>query len=278
MAVVKFPAYRIYEESRIEMNDAVIAILISLGLAENNLKTQDGSKHMLPEAFPHVKHIERMNLSFSSASKLLLNSESHLSTMALPYVMSLHEEYVMTTIKLLQVARLINRQTLTSTSSKTMHEKFENASGFQVTQKLLEQFHLIRLIRNSLIHSGGIPSNNLLQFSQAISSVSISEWEKTASRNPSQLIVANKPMNLSYGEIFATLSVTQNIAKELNIGLQRTIPKSMWSNILLEDFANNHNSSDNLEIRIRKLSKYAHMYYKEIGFSKINFEDIARQL
>jgi hypothetical protein len=277
-SLVKFPAYRLYEKSRIEMNDAIMANLVSLQLTQHSLKPVDDDTLMLPDIFPTVKHIKRLHLSVNSVNRLLTNAGSHLSTMAIPYILALHEDYVMANLQLLRQAGLISGRTIRSVRSERMHEEFEAATNSTIPVDMLEQFHLLRLIRNSLIHTGGVPSADLEHISQTISQVGGRNWKKVTGKRPDELIVANEITKLDYGETLICLAITKNIAMELNIALQLALSKSIWCSILQEDFINNHTKIEGLKLRTRKVSMYATIYYKPLGLSKGDLEQIARQI
>lgn len=273
--IVRFPAYRVYDDAWVEVNDAVMATLVSLELAKHTLETVSDEEKMTTDLFPEVEHIRRMHLSVGSARKLLAKTNSHLAAMAIPYVLSLHEDYMMTCLRMLQKARLINSQTIGAARSESMHEKFESASTLHFSLPLLEQFHLIRLIRNSFIHNGGIPSADLVTASQSMSASGVGYWEKISHKRPAELVIPDEATILNHGEILATLAITKNLSNEANGILQSRVPKEVWSDIFQEDFENNHSKTGSAAVTLRKATKYAKQFYDEIGFTDHDLQQIA---
>ncbi|MET9870647.1 hypothetical protein ABZZ16_31700 [Streptomyces sp. NPDC006386] len=277
MGIVHFLAYRNYEESRVEANNAMMAMLAGSRLAEHMLGLASGSERMLPEIFPAVEHIGRMNLRVESAQRLLADAESHLSAMAVPYALALHEDYVITCLKLLQRARLINSQGVKSASPKTMHQKFQAAAGYSLSTVSVEQFDLLRLLRNAIIHAGGLPSDDLLTVSANLSSASASNWEDLTGIAPSALVSPGRPINLNQGELVAALAITKSLAEQLNEGLQKALPRDVWADLLCEDFRTELSKYTHEHQRARKLPGYARKNFGVIGLSSDEIKKAAQR-
>ncbi len=60
MKIARFGAYRQYEETRIATSNAVMRLLAGAGMAAHMLQLTEGSDRLLPEIFPNVAHIERV--------------------------------------------------------------------------------------------------------------------------------------------------------------------------------------------------------------------------
>ncbi|MFJ8152512.1 hypothetical protein [Streptomyces sp. NPDC094468] len=267
MGIVHFLAYRNYEKSRVEANNAMMAMLAGSRLAEHMLGLASGSERMLPEIFPAVEHIGRMNLRVDSARRLLADAESHLSAMAVPYALALHEDYVTICLKLLQRARLINSQGVKSASPKTMHQKFEAAADYSLSSVSVEQFDFLRLLRNAIIHAGGLPSADLLTISRTLSTASVENWEQLTGIPPSALVEPGRPVILNQSELVAALAITKSLAEQLNEGLQKALPRDIWADLLCDDFRTELSKYTHEHQRTRKLPGYARKNYGAIGFT-----------
>lgn len=277
MGIVRFLAYRSYEESRIEANNAMMAMLAGSRLAGHMLGLASGSERMLPEIFPAVQHIGRMNLRVESARKLLAEAESHLSAMAVPYALALHEDYVITCLKLLQRARLINRDGVKSASPKTMHQKFETAASYSLSVVSVEQFDFLRLLRNSIIHAGGLPSSDLLAASINLGVTAVKNWETLTGVAPSALVEEGRPISLHQGELVAALAITKSLAEQLNEGLQKALPREVWADLLCEDFCAELYKYTHEIQRARKLPGYARKNFDVIGLSAEEIKKAAQR-
>src|SRR6266571_6922255 len=102
MSEVKFPAYRRYTAARQEANNAMIALLAGSRLAAHTLQLTAGSTSLLPQIFPAIPHIRHFNLQTETARQLLLDADSHLGAVAVPYALAVHEDYVMSCLSLLK--------------------------------------------------------------------------------------------------------------------------------------------------------------------------------
>ncbi|MFF1741139.1 hypothetical protein [Streptomyces mirabilis] len=267
VSIVHFLAYRNYEKSRVEANNAMMAMLAGSRLAEHTLGLASGSQRTLPEIFPAVEHIGRMNLRVDAARRLLANAESHLSAMAVPYALALHEDYVTICLKLLQRARRINGQEVRSASPKTMHQKFEAAADYSLSMVSVEQFDFLRLLRNAIIHAGGLPSADLLTVSGTLSTAAVENWEELTGFPPSALVESGRPVVLNQGELIAALAITKSLAEQLNEGLQKALPRDVWADLACEDFRTELSKYTHEQQRARKLPGYARKNYSAIGLS-----------
>lgn len=102
MKIVRFGAYRQYEQTRTEASNAVMGLLAGAGMAAHMLRLTDGSDRLLPEIFPKVAHIGRFNLTTDAAREILTAGDVHLGAMAVPYALAIHEDFLKTCLGLLQ--------------------------------------------------------------------------------------------------------------------------------------------------------------------------------
>src|SRR5215475_4717105 len=85
MKEVRFAEYRRYEARRVEVRNAMMALLAGAGMASHLLQLTRGSRHLLPEGFPRVPHIGRFNLRTEVARQILDAADTHLGAMSVPY-------------------------------------------------------------------------------------------------------------------------------------------------------------------------------------------------
>ncbi|MFC8247478.1 hypothetical protein [Streptomyces chartreusis] len=268
MSIVHFPEYRAYEQDRIRASDAMMALLAGSRLAENTLRLTDGSTRLLPEIFPAVPHIRRMNLTTASARTLLANAEQHLSAMAVPYALAIHEDFVQTCFGLLIKAGQMTTREASDTNASSMHRAFEQKVGRQLPRESLEQFHLIRKMRNAVIHAGGKPNQGLVNASNNLSSSALAQWMKVAGEHPATRITLGVPVTFSHGELILTLAVTKRLAQEMNFSLRDSLPHAVWADVALEDFATEHPQLNHISQRKRKLTGFIRTYYQALNLTE----------
>ena len=100
--VVRFADYRQYEQVRTEASNAVMGLLAGARMAEHMLQLTEGSDRLLPEMFPQIPHIGRLNLKTGAARGILAAGDTHLGAMAVPYALAIHEDYLRTCLTLLK--------------------------------------------------------------------------------------------------------------------------------------------------------------------------------
>src|SRR6476620_2603363 len=92
MTEMKYQEYRRYLGQRQAVNSAIMGLLAGSKLAANTLSLMEGSSIVLGDAFPRVQHIGRFNLKSDAARQILEDAEAHLGSMALPYILAIHED------------------------------------------------------------------------------------------------------------------------------------------------------------------------------------------
>jgi hypothetical protein len=101
---IQFASYRLFEASRAAANDAMMALLVGSRVAGASLARRDASdmgRH-LPELFPSLPDVQRMNRTAEDTIGLLANAERHLTYMGIPFVLSVYQTLAVETIRLLR--------------------------------------------------------------------------------------------------------------------------------------------------------------------------------
>ncbi|MGF3131878.1 hypothetical protein ACQV4C_11890 [Streptomyces albidoflavus] len=265
MSLVHFPEYRAYEQDRIRASDAIMALLAGSRLAENTLQLTAGSTRLLPEIFPAVPHIRRMNLSTVNAQSLLAEAEKHLSAMAVPYALAIHEDFVHTCFDLLIRAGQMTQGEADSTKAYSMHATFERKVGQGLPQDSMQQFHLIRQMRNAVIHAGGMPEARLIRAAGGLSQSAEYQWIRVTGEHPQTRITPGVPVTFSHGELILALAVTKRISQEMNYLLRDRLKREVWADICLEDFESQHPTLKHISQKRRKLPGFLNTYYSPLN-------------
>ncbi|MET7971701.1 hypothetical protein ABZW44_01240 [Streptomyces mirabilis] len=268
MSIVHFPEYRAYEQDRIRASDAMMALLAGSRLAENTLRLTDGSTRLLPEIFPGVTHIRRMNLTTANARSLLAEAEQHLGAMAVPYALAIHEDFVKTCFDLLIRAGQITPAEVRSTDASSMHRAFENKVGQRLPNASMEQFQLIRRMRNAVIHAGGKPKQGLVNAANNLSSSALTQWTKITGEHPATRVKLGVPVTFSHGELILALAVTKRISQEMNFSLRDSLSRATWADVALEDFVSEHPQLVHIAQRKRKLGGFLRSYYQALNLTE----------
>ncbi|MEU0763746.1 hypothetical protein ABZ351_29150 [Streptomyces microflavus] len=278
MGDILYPKYRRYFETRVTVNNAMMALLAGSRLAGHTLQLTTGSKRTLAELFPAVEHIARFNLRSDEARSLLQNADHHLASVALPYALATHEEFVMSSIEFLKAEgfRIIKPQGK-PIKAWSMHAALFNSAGSALPQDLMEGFDLLREMRNSTIHAGGAIQPNLTKCIAAMGQSSTAEWQRLNAQAPGA-IVSTGEVSLSASHIFTAFAITKGLAREINAALSSAITKSSWARIAVEDYQEITSKTKNSSSWRRSLVGFARINYKPANLTEPDLEQAARKL
>lgn len=234
MSIIRFEVYRRHESARIEANDAMVTLLISSRLGRHVLDLFRGSESYLPEVFPEIDEVRKLNRSISDTRTLMEESERYLALMAIPFVLSIHQEFT------LQCVRLLLNQAdldLEPSSLEKMHEYLLSGSnGGKLDADELSLFQLTRRIRNRILHYGSLAgSGERTVYTQTLNENARELWERRAGRPLS--VNPGEPIGLGAGELFATLAVAKALADATNELLVEELPRERWALMAAEEYA-----------------------------------------
>lgn len=267
MAEVRYGHYREYFDQRVAANNAIMAFLAGSHLAAHTLRPVQGSDLLLPQVFPQVPHIARFNLRTDDAIRVLAAAEDHLGYMAVPYVLAIHEDYIVTgALDLLVLSGHLSRTRHRETKSHNMHENLEAATGSRYTAESLALFHLLRLMRNALIHAAGRVSQSLADHRRDLDPTSIQLWSTLTGEQLPQLELGDA-VAIRQAEIVAVLALTKRLARETNAALTSTLPRTAWADMAVADAMADRGNLGNPHQAKRILQGTARHYYEPLGLT-----------
>jgi hypothetical protein len=264
--IVRFGAYRGHEEIRKDASNAIMGLLVGAGVAAHLLQLTDGSDQLLPVIFPNIPHVRRLNLTSSRTREILADVDKHLGAMAVPYALAFHEDYLKTCLNLL--ARAGYKLGLAADGHKLFqqHEAIEKATGKTLNRTSLEQMHMLRVMRNCQIHSGGRADDRLMSLQKGWSDEANEGWLNISDSSPRDL-TRNDVIIFGPGEIFIALAATKVLARQVNQFLQPALPRWLWADLVLEDIQEpGLAKTSHPEIR-RKANGYARFNYGPMGLT-----------
>ena len=100
----------------------MMGLLAGSCIAEHFLSLTEGCEHLLPTIFPPVDHIKRFNLTSGKAREVLQNADTYLGTMAVPYALAIHEDFLRTCVALTGAAA-------NGISAAGLHGELQNITG-----------------------------------------------------------------------------------------------------------------------------------------------------
>ncbi len=285
---VDFPQYRRYERTRQDANNAMMALMAGSKLAAHTLQLTSGSHQLLPDIFPGVEHIGYFRLRTDTATQLLLDTGHHLGAVAVPYALAVHEDFVTDMLELVQDlgrTRVAPGDSLRLERNRVvawnMHESLFMTLGERPPARgsdahCLEQFHLLREMRNCHIHNGGDLSEaaRLLQEAKDISGDAAADWERLARRSVSK-VVAGTELRFTIFDVFTSFAVTKSLGRIVNDLLQRTLHRSEWADMCLRDYASLTSKNPRSDPWMRSLIGYASKNYSSLALTEQELADAA---
>jgi hypothetical protein len=274
--VVRFTDYRQYEQVRTEASNAVMGLLAGARMAAHMLQLTEGSDRLLPEIFPSIPHIGRLNLKTSAARGILAAGDTHLGAMAVPYALAIHEDYLRTCLTLLKRGGAKLSKSPDDLKLASQHAEIERVTGESFTSASLAQIHILRLMRNCTIHSGGKVDNSLLNRLALWPADAEVGWEKLAGRSP-RTLGAGDTVEFGHGEVLVALAVTKNLAREATQFLEPALPRDLWADILIEDLIDGQPAALSAPDAFRRARGLARFDYSPLNLTDAEIADaIAR--
>ena len=263
-----------------------MALLAGSKLAAHTLQLTTGSRQMLPDIFPGVDHIGYFRLRTDAATDMLLNTGHHLGAVAVPYALAVHEDFAMTTLRLL--VRLGFTRTAPGNDPDSrknpirawnMHQAIYMTLGLSIPARgtcvpAYEHFHLLREMRNAQIHSGGDISQRLADEVRDISTPAAIDWERLARRTPGE-VIATPPMQFTIHDIFTVFATTKTMGREINTLLRDHLPHDQWAQLCIEDYASFSSNARGSDQWIRGLLGHAKQSYGTVGITEQELVDKA---
>lgn len=158
-----------------------------------------------------------------------------------------------------------------------MHDVFSRTIGSTLPPQTLRQFHLLRCMRNSQIHAGGVVSQELTTVIGGMSASDLTGWESLTGRSPVDLVQAGR-VTFVEGDIVAAFTVTKRLGRAINDALQGSLTTQAWSEIVVGDYNNQATYPLNSDQWILGLSGHARFYYRPLGLTQSDMETAAVKL
>lgn len=280
MAEVKFPDYRAYEAARIVVNDAMNALLVGSRLGVHLLTMVGQSNELLSAEFPTIEHIRRFDVRVPTARAMLSNADHHFAAVAIPYAMSAHEDFIsgcLASLRAEGVPVVNGGQSLPAgaVNASNMHSALFESTGGPAAIGDLEVFHIVRLVRNCIVHRGGRISSALRSEVATLSASAVADWAGVTGEAPGDLL-AHDPVRLSAGHAFMAFAVTKRLGRAANHAMQIGYPRPAWARLVVDDFAEGARQPRNSDQWRRALLGFSARQYGPIGLLDAELETAAR--
>jgi len=271
MSEVKFAKYRQYLEQRQLVNSSVMALLVGSQLASHTLQLTHGSDRPLREIFPSVPHIDRFNLKSEHARNLLVEAESHLSTMAIPYILTIHESLFETFEEMLTSSGITVPRTHRTTSPVWVMRKYWDQIGTPLDQPSWQLLGFLIEMRHDITHRAGIVGEKLVEKANALGVEAESIYARMTKKSLPSYSIGQKH-SLNHADIVACLAVVKFLATEGNVHMQSCYPRNSWVRSMVDDMEATQGLRGNPAQRLRKSSSFARRFYGPLDLTTQEIE------
>ncbi|WP_433204705.1 hypothetical protein ACQP1G_16470 [Nocardia sp. CA-107356] len=265
--LVHFPAYRHHERARQQANDGMMALLVGAKISAQFLGLSRGSSKLISEIFPAIQHVERLKLKPDDSQRILAQPEELLGAMAVPYTLAIHEAFILDCLKLAGVPK--------TPKAWVMHATLAGHAGGTFNPGSITQYHVLREMRNAVIHRGGLVDHRLVDVIADLIQGAESNWKKHAGRSP-RGISSGDTVTLTLGELVMALATTKVLAREANQMLATTLSTTQWAEIIVDDFLEQSTGKLlNPSQRRRGILGHRQFYYSATAVSDAELEAVA---
>lgn len=278
MPEIPYPQYRDYVANRVQVNDAMAALLAGSRLAAHTLSLTAGSTATLAQLFPAVHHIDRFNLRSDEARALLSNADQHIASVAVPYALATHEDYAMSTLDFLKAEGLTLKTHGKRIRAWNMHTVLFETCGSAEPEEWMQSFHVLREMRNCITHVGGLVSDELRDAIAGLSNDARAGWERLNPGLRPEDIELDGRLVLTAEHVFTAFAVTKRLGREINSALGAALGHSTWARIAVQDYASTSSKTKNSSGWRRSCIGYVRNYYAEAKLTEGDVEAAARQL
>jgi hypothetical protein len=278
VAEILYRQYRDYVANRIEVNNAMMALLAGSRLAAHTLQLTAGSTATLSQLFPAVEHVDRFNLRSDSARQLLHDADRHIASVAIPYALATHEDFVTESLDFLKN----EDRTLVDNGKQirawNMHEVLFDTCSYTGPADWMQTFHVLRETRNCIIHTGGAVQQSLNEAIAAMGPGARAGWQRlNLGANPEDIVRGGR-LALTAEHVFTAFAVTKRIGREVNSALAREMGSATWARVAVEDFAAVTTKTRNSSGWRRSMLGYVRQYYAEASLTEAEVEKAARDM
>ncbi|WP_421119838.1 hypothetical protein ACE2AJ_00310 [Aquihabitans daechungensis] len=241
--------------------------LVATHLASELLDPANDER-MLPDVYPNIEVLRRLNLPQGKARSMFAASARDLAFMSIPFLLAVHGDFIVKCIEMLQDAGVDQSEVVPeSLHLSAVHEHLESVTH-ALPVDLLSMFHLSRRLRNRIIHNGGRYGSKMGTTWWALSPDARASWERLAQR-PLHLGSAGDRLEINEGEVIATLAVVRALALHANELLQPVIPRTYWATLVVDDYADV--APDRMKDKanlLRRLRGYAGHNYEPLNLTE----------
>lgn len=258
---IRYPAFRRFNEARIDANNSMVGMLVGSRLSGHMLKAHSGARVLLPEIYPEVQGVDLLNRTVEDAQLQLERSEGHLATMALPFLQAVFEDFAESSADHLAARDHVKSPSERSQGLPGTLRFIERASGSFFSEEHRELFAFLRRVRNSIIHDGSRALPALDRLWATLPAPARQRWIGVTGRAYLSGGDAQGKILFQAPELILALAVTKQMAAEICGHLFQALVDPDWAEIILDDYTNNVRALTRRSTLVRELRSFARREY-----------------
>ncbi len=264
MTIIRFHEYRLYEEQRVAVNDAMMGLLAGSKIAVQTLSLMTGSKAHLAEVLPSVPHVSRFNLKVDRAAEVLEHAEPYLAAICIPHVFASHEAFMKdAALRMCLDAGLISNGKYKNARMENMHETHAAVAdgSEEPVRDTLALFHALRGARNAIIHANSkLTEARHLDALNDLNQDGMTLWTRLT-KQPYPVFESHGPLNPSLEMLIATLAIAKRLAEWSNAVLQVALSDADWRRVASADWSINGSPVGNPAQIARREAGFVRQHY-----------------
>jgi hypothetical protein len=168
-------------------------------------------------------------------------------------------------LELLTRDNLITPKAAAKSPVSKLHEDFATAIGSPLPEDSLKQFHVLREMRNCLIHRGGIIDDRLVTHASECTKGANKGWRKVVGNSP-HVLKEGEPLKIGVGELVMGFAVSKLLARTANRMLVSELSRTTLIDIILEDIKTlGPGIPASADERMRKVAGYTRHHYQAVA-------------
>jgi hypothetical protein len=245
--VVKHRAFRDIEGLVTDANDAALGLLVGERIARANLDSLNPSdaEKQLSQLFTgkEVEDISRFDFRVPVAISKLAAAERELSVMAVPFAVSLYNEYLVAAAQLLELAHVARPPEDAKRMFLGKLEDYLRENGVSVGGDWAALVRFIREVRNCIVHGAGATNDAVINRATKLPPKALESWATVTGR-PIPLGNVGERISWEGPEIRGVFLVIRQGLSRINKGLQAVLPREFWADLFIHElWTDGHNST-----------------------------------
>jgi hypothetical protein len=136
----------------------------------------------------------------------------------------------------------------------------------------VDLFDFLRQLRNRIIHYAGIAGSNLRAAYTSLPAPARQLWVTLAGRDL-EIADAKTSLELRARDLVPALAITKRLSKAINGELSRTLSRSLWAELVVEDYrALEPERYSDRGKRLRRVKGLAGHFYADVGLTSEEVE------